>query len=451
MDHKTLSEIDVSNTKALREYEDLLRKRLKRIGFNLKKRKTIQTESHSKSNDKGFKIIDTASETVIYGANYDLSISEVESFWRKEFEKRDAEKQERDFKKRLKKLNAIQLDGGRIVTNDARALQALKDHITQYGDFNADGHGAGGDIASVMYRAYRPFCCPKFSRVWPADGDWQNLTDLNLKSDADEATLPAGLVPITTQRRIWHDEHRIFIKLSAHNQVFFTEWDRNLFEILSNRKLLNDWYIQLQERKSKTVYRLSCRTEGKTIVSFAEIVALYDEGKIDLNNVADSLLAGKRWLRDNELQVDHLRDNTANNCRHNLVIMPKKENGGKSDVVTELYLPYAFIPVRMGENIRVLCGKFAGEGQYSSFISCNGWKQLLECLDWFKRTAKASGEMFQRTDDTNRTNCISQMLYDDGQEYHDGQYNAIEGLLRAEKSTFTPWDKDLPSLKLNRK
>lgn len=139
---------------------------------------------------------------VIAGENYNLSLADIETFWHSMYKEQNAEKQEKKFVRWRKKNNDIQLDGGWIVTNDDSALQVLKDHIPQYGDFDADGHGAGGDISSEMYRAYRPWCCPKFSRIWPIDGDWRNLTDHNLWSDADETELPDGVIPITTQRRI---------------------------------------------------------------------------------------------------------------------------------------------------------------------------------------------------------------------------------------------------------
>lgn len=435
MYEKVLATINMEDTEDLQKYEDLLRKRLRKLGYQLSKRKF-----------SGFKITEKITGDIVAGKSFDLSIAEAEAFWKEKFAPLYAEKQEKMLQKRLKKLNAIQISGGQIVTNDNRAIRALEDHITRYGNFDAEGHEAGGGIASVIYRAYRPYACPEFSRVWPVDGDWHNLTDLNLRSDADEATLSDGVIPINTQRRIWHDEYRIFIKLPGHDQVFFTEWDFNLFEILSNRNVLSGWYVQRQDRKSKIVYRLYCRIGGGTIISLAEIVVLYDAGKIDRNSVVDSLQDGKKWLRDNHLQVDHLRDNTSNNCRHNLTIMPGGRNTGKSDAVTDICLPYGFVPVRIGETFRIVCGKFAGSGQYSRFISCHGWKQFLECLDEFKKITKSSGEMLQRSDDPETTNCISQMLWDDGREYHDGRYNVIEGLLTATDDAFTPWTGDVSVL-----
>jgi hypothetical protein len=224
---------------------------------------------------------------------------------------------------------------GKQITNDARALKTL----------NLAGT-TDDDMASQAYRAYRPYFCPKFGRVWPLDGDWDNLTDTNLLSDQDDQGLPSGdIVPVTTQRRIWHDQYRIGVKLPIHDQIFFTKYDSTLFGILANRKTLSGWYIQQQIRKSKTVYRLYCRICGKTIISFSEIVALFDAERINLDDVAGSLLQGKRWLRDNHLQVDHLRDNPQNNCVHNLAIVPEKWNTAKKNLLTRITVPYALIVV----------------------------------------------------------------------------------------------------------
>ena len=83
------------------------------------------------------------------------------------------------------------------------------------------------------------------------------------------------------------------------------------------------------------------------------------------------------------------------------------------------------------------------------YIICNGVGQFLECLSRFYKIAKDSGDMLPMPEDHAKTSCISQMLCDDGQEYHGEQYNPIEGLLRAEESVFTPWDGDVSLLHLD--
>lgn len=454
---QTLDWIDQSNPKSVQKYEDLMRKRLKKFGYRLSKRKTTSDHVELKKGRRrrGFRITDIDSGDIVDGGNYELTLSDIEQFWLKEYERwyikrrEDKERKRREEIAAKKRPKRVKIMDRWTITNDDRAVCALNDHISLYGDFDADGHGAGGDIATAMYRAYRPYCCPDFERVWPIDGDWDNLTDANLRSDADEAILPDGVIPITTQRRIWHNDRRIFIKLALHDQLFFTVYTPELFQILCNSKALNGWYRQEQIRDTKTVYRLYCRVCGK-IVSFAEIVALYDAGKVALDNITGSVLAGKQWLRDNKLQVDHLRNNTANNCPHSVAAMPYKINGGKSDIVTEILLPYVFIPVRVGETFRVLCGKARYDTGTDDFdittlkkITCEGVDEFYRLLFDFKRASSQNGDMLSRPDDRTTTNCVAQMFEDDGQEYHGDQPNIIERLLRADENEFLHWDGDI--------
>ena len=59
------------------------------------------------------------------------------------------------------------------------------------------------------------------------------------------------------------------------------------------------------------------------------------------------------------------------------------------------------------------------------YIICNGVGQFLECLSRFYKIAKDSGEMLPMPEDHAKTSCISQMLCDDGQEYHGEQYLSL--------------------------
>lgn len=452
---KLLANIDQTDKISVQRYEDLLRKRLAKFGYRISKRRTIQPGNFialkRTVRPRGFRITNLASGDIVSGEKYDVTIEEVEQLWLKEYEQWGRERQERKYQKYMEKIAAqrrpktIQVDNKWTVTNDDRAIKALQNHIEQYGSFDAEGHGAEGDIATIMYRAYRPYACPQFSRVWPLDGDWSNLTDLNLRSDADETELPEGVTPITTQRRVWHDEHRTFIKLYGRDEVFFTDYTPELFQILCNQKRLKGWYVQEQARKSKTQYRLHCRIGGRQIISLGAIAALYFAGKIDPDNIATSLLAAKEWLQDNDFQIDHLKDNPRNNCNHNLCIVKSGINAGKSDIVTEIMLPYVFLPVQVGDIFHILCGKaqyHADSDNYDistlKMISCQGVDEFFQFVKEFRKLAKANGDMIQRPDDHSLTNCFAQMFADDGQEYYNGKRNPTEYLLQADESAFTP-------------
>ena len=389
---------------------------------------------------RGFRITNIESGEIILGRNYDLSIVDVGNFLKKEYERWSNEKRE---EKRLAQISKraggskkiAVMHGGWIVTNDKRAIRALGEHENLADD----------NIAEVMYRAYRPYACPSFSRVWPKDGDSRNLTDWNLVSDADETDLPPGIIPVTSQRRIWHNDKRIFIKLPIRDELFFTAYDPELFQMLCSPEL-SGWYIQTQKRKTKTAFRLYCRVQGQ-IVSLAEIVALWNQGGISPDDITRSIREGKEWLRNEGLEVDHLKDNAKNNCPHNLCIMADKSNHAKLDSVTSIMLPYVFLPVKVGNEFRVLCGK----ADYSTvsddygleslqMISCRGIGRFLDCLKAFKEAVKQNGDMLPRPEDQTVTNCVAQMLVDDGELYQNGKYNPIEQLLRADSNEFTPWN-----------
>ncbi len=110
---KTLAEIDTSDTKELRKYEDLLRKRLKSYGYRMTKGKTFSPNRkkllkplHDSDGVRGFRITDTVSGAVISGVNFNLNITEVEKFWMGEFLKRCAEKQKIQHERYLEKRRA---------------------------------------------------------------------------------------------------------------------------------------------------------------------------------------------------------------------------------------------------------------------------------------------------------------------------------------------------------
>ena len=64
----------------------------------------------------------------------------------------------------------------------------------------------------------------------------------------------------------------------------------------------------------------------------------------------------------------------------------------------------------------------------------------MDCLKAFKEAVKQNGDMLPRPEDQTVTNCVAQMLVDDGELYQNGKYNPIEQLLRADSNEFTPWN-----------
>lgn len=326
---------------------------------------------------------------------------------------------------------------------DLRAVEALKEHIKRWGYFwiNKRGEGAGkhGSLRLAVYKAYRPYGCdvdytmPKTKRyVYMRDGDPYNLTSSNLYVYGDE-------VAYNQHRRIWHDDYRIWIKLADRDSIFFTDYDPALYTVLCNTKLAS-WYMS-SENGSEYLF---CRLDGCTApIGLHIVVWLYYTGKIRLDNLVQSIRDGSDELSKSGLQIDHLRNNTQNNTFHNLAAMEAAKNSSKRDLVTQINLPYFCIPVRVGDDFRVLCGKSDGEDTIAKYVICHDVDGLLDLIRQFREVAKNSGEMLPKPKDHTKTACLSQMLIDDGREYHDGKYNLIDGLLRASDDELTPWTGDI--------
>ena len=299
---------------------------------------------------------------------------------------------------------------------------------------------AHGSLRLTVYKAYRAYgrdidcAMPKDERyVYLCDGNPYNLTSSNLYVYGDE-------VACNQCRRIWHDEYRIWIKLLDRDQIFFTDYDPALYSILCNTKLAS-WYI-FSENGSEYLF---CRIDGSAI-GLHTVVWLYHSDKLRMDDLIQSIKDGSDELSKSELQIDHLRNNTRNSCVHNLTAMERTKNNSKRDLIVQINYPYFFIPVRVGGNFRVLCGKINGEDVTIRRVICHGVDELLDFLRQFRDTAKSSGEMLPRPEDRTKTACLSQMLMDDGREYHGDQFNIIEGLLQANDDEFTPWTGDVAAI-----
>lgn len=316
--------------------------------------------------------------------------------------------------------------------HDKRAIDYLVEDIKRNGVFLASGGRKGGaNIKTVVMSAYRPYGYDPSDEVCLCDGNLHNLRSSNLYVYGDA-------IPYTQQRRIWHDGRRIWIKVAVQRLIGFTDYDPALYGILCNTALAS-WYVQTQKRNKGCVYRMHCRLKDYHAIGLGEIVWLFFAGKIDPVRVRESIIVAHEELTKSGLQIDHLRDNRANNCYHNLFAMPKETNASKNNLVTKINKPFYFVPVHVDALFRIECGR----GYNSRRISCGSAEELLECVKCFYATAKASGDMLPSPDDPALTNCVSKMLRDDGREYdQSGEQNEIEAIIRADASSFTPWNGD---------
>lgn len=100
--------IDQSNLKSVQKYEDVLRKRLKKLGYHLSKQKTIQPgpphiELKRGSRKRGFRITEIASGAIVDGGNYELNMADVDRFWLNEYKQWYVKRREDRDRKQLKK------------------------------------------------------------------------------------------------------------------------------------------------------------------------------------------------------------------------------------------------------------------------------------------------------------------------------------------------------------
>lgn len=374
-------------------------------------------------------------------------------------------------------INAQKHSRKYTLDRDLRAVEMLIEHIKRYGSFwiNGNGEGAGkhGSLRLVVYQSYRLYGCgivhtmPKTERyVYLCDGDPYNLTSSNLYVYGDE-------VACNQSRRIWHDEYRIWIKVTNQDPIFFTEYDPALYSILCNTRLAS-WYVfrnggalpprltgwenkRGKRRKllkevgeadrSTSLERLYCRIDSCTApIGLHTVVWLYHTGKLRMDDLVQSIKEGSSELSKSGIQIDHIRSNTQNNCIHNLAAMEGRKNNSKNNSVVQINLPYFFIPVRVGDTFRTLCGKVNGEDVIAQRVICHGVDELLDFLRKFRDFAKSSGAMLPRPEDRTKTSCLSQMLIDDGREWHGDQYNPIEGLLRVNDDELIPWRGDITAV-----
>lgn len=106
---QTLNWIDQSNPKSVQKYEDLMRKRLKKFGYQLSKRKTTNHYIDLKRGyqRRGFRIVELASGAIVKGNDYELTLSDIEQFWLNEYKQWYVKRREDKARERREKIAEI--------------------------------------------------------------------------------------------------------------------------------------------------------------------------------------------------------------------------------------------------------------------------------------------------------------------------------------------------------
>lgn len=308
---------------------------------------------------------------------------------------------------------------------DLKAISYLIALIKNGNKIKSSGGSNQGDIKKLVYKCYFPHK-ELAENVMLCNRDASDLSSSNLYVTGD-------IVPATTIRRIWHDNHRIYIKRVCSDNLFYTDYDYLLYTLLCDTRLKN-WYV-LKKGNAKRLY---CHNpEGTTPIGFAEIVWLYHKGVLNPDDLIQSIIAGKKKLADKGLQIDHLQDNQDNNCIHNLAAMTPTENSKKSNLVSKIKLPYICVPVQKNGKFRVVCGKMEGEQARIISILCSNASDLVDCIQQFWKLASGKKVMSNIS--------MIDWLQDDGRHSHGDTENLIEFLLRVDEKDLTKWPCSLAS------
>ena len=336
------------------------------------------------------------------------------------------------------KVNAIYSDGvyyyllhfktGKVwrFDKDKAVLDKLIEYLEKNGSVNGNGFNntSKTQISQILWKLYYPYNDKRNGRVLFADGNAQNLSSSNLYIRGD-------CVAKNQNRRIWHNNDRIYIQCSCNTVRFSTDYEPGLFDLLCCSDF-SAWC--LKDPHSSIGYRL-ITSFGKIRVNLAEIVYGYYNYGLRAGNISKVLPKMKKQLSPKGLEIDHLRNNPENNTIHNLVLMPKRLNAKKGDLIARIGVPFWFVPVQKDGKIRVSLGD-ATTPNSERFLLFNNAKDFVVYLQQYQRECFLSRRMRDRAREPGKTNCISKMLDDDGQLMQGKDYNMIEVLLNMSEDQF---------------
>jgi hypothetical protein len=300
-----------------------------------------------------------------------------------------------------------------------KVLQGIISYAEDNGRFSISGKGKtairlwidGKDcsLARFLYALTRdiPVSKTPLDTIRFADKDNTNCCFDNLSVRGDD---------------IYCDSHRIYIEHHQSSERFFTYSESVLFDLLKNPAFT--WYYHERARKEEAARKLLSATIhidrerlfGNWKIPLSGLVWAYYNLSLRSDNIIEPL-SELRKLFNHGYVIDHLRDNSRNNCPHNLSLMTFRENAEKKAYVTKIQLPYVFVPVFVDGEYRVLCGKFHNDGkwEWSKLFRCLSVEVFLKLLKEFSGYSKKAGDMRPALNGTAYTNCLSKMVTDDGE------------------------------------
>jgi len=142
---------------------------------------------------------------------------------------------------------------------------------------------------------------------------------------------------------IYHDEKRIYLKHNKCEQPFFTNYEPELYVLLTS-SFLKFVYIQKKDEPNAVGKLLATALIGdkNLLVNLSHIIWAYFSLKMRRDNFA-KVLSELREFFDKGFEIDHLNDDQKNNCIHNINMMYGGNNLSKHNKMSEIQLPYVFV------------------------------------------------------------------------------------------------------------
>lgn len=225
---------------------------------------------------------------------------------------------------------------------------------------------------------------------------------------------------------------------------FYTELKHGLIHIfnvlLPNAKI--HWSLY------KNALKCDIRIKGRIMVAFSEIVWLYHNGKIDLNNPIQSIIKGHDELSAKGIVIDHLSERKSNNFIIMLAPVPSDVNSSFGARRSTIKRPYFFYIVYSPENNKVYVMAGIENGYIKKFVfSLEDHAIYNACFNEFADILKKAGyitkdrnenlfyywsDPLKMEDEDNPLIKLSKMSADSFEDYRYGAFSDMPILAKQE-------------------
>jgi len=115
--------------------------------------------------------------------------------------------------------------------------------------------------------------------------------------------------------------------------------------------------------------------------------AEYYGARDDLASIAVALRNLREDFQKNDINLDHLDNNYNNCCLWNLAAMTRSQNAQKQSLTAQIYEPFFWFSVNVGNGYRILCGDDIGNPRK---MLCS---KSIDYLEILQRFCESVGEL----------------------------------------------------------